>query len=171
MIEPRGASSRIHFPLARLRTWSPSTRGGGKEGEEVDVLVAEHAAGTRALVRSAQRRVVVEPQPEVGAGEPAVVQVGVAAQRAQQALHHREDQSLVGLGHPTEERLESGPGPEVGLAVRRVAVEVERTPTEHPALDQVGVNVARLLDREVALVDRAEATGAVPHLLFQRDAR
>jgi hypothetical protein len=61
-----------------------------------------------------------------------------------------------------------GPGPEVFLAVSGVAVEVERAPAEDPALDQVGVDAAGLLDREVPLVDRAEATRAVAQLLLER---
>src|SRR5262249_479259 len=99
--------------------------------------------------------------------ELAVVEVRVAAQRVQQALHHRENQSLVGLADPTEERLEAGTGPVVGLLVRRIVDDVESSSTEHPALDQVGVNCGGLLDREISLVDRAEATGSVAQLLFQ----
>ena len=167
MIDPRGAASRIHFPLARLRI-EPLHPGGRKEGEQVHVLVAEHPAGARRLVHRAHRRIVVEPQPEVGAREPAVVEVRVAAQGTEQALHDRKNQPLVGLAHPAEERLAPGAGPEVFLAVRRIVVEVERTPAEHPALDQVGVDVAGLLDREVPLVDRAEAARAVAKLLLER---
>ena len=42
---------------------------------------------------------------------------------------------------------------------------------EDPSLDEIGMHVARLFDREVALIDRAEALGAEAHLLVEREAR
>src|SRR5262249_17877054 len=49
--------------------------------------------------------------------------------------------------------------PELGLAAR-----LERAPTEHPSLDQIGMNRAGLPEREVALVDRAHAARAKAQL-------
>src|SRR5205085_9687290 len=42
---------------------------------------------------------------------------------------------------------------------------------EHPTFDEVGMHVARFLDREVALIHRAEALGAEAHLFVQCEAR
>ena len=56
-----------------------------------------------------------------------------------------------------EEGLHLRPRPELRGAERGHAVQVEGPAAEDPALDEVGMDVGRLLDREVALVD-----GAVP---------
>ena len=50
-------------------------------------------------------------------------------------------------------------------------IEIKCSPTEHPPLDEVGMHVARLFDREVALIDRAEAFRAEAHFFFEREAR
>jgi hypothetical protein len=138
----------------------------GEEREEVDVLVAEQARGPGGILGGRDGRVVVEPQAEVRAGEPGVVQMGVAAEVLEETLHHRQNETLVRADQGVEERLLLRHRPEVG-DVRRV----KSPAAEHPALDEVGVHVAGLFDRKVALIHRAVALGAEAHLLVETAAR
>ena len=79
----------------------------------------------------------------------------IAAEIAQEALHHGQDQLFVRLHEPAEEGFGIGARPVVLPPESRIAVQVERAAAEDPAFDQVGMDAARLLDGEVALVDRA----------------
>src|SRR5262249_9952427 len=82
------------------------------------------------------------------------------------------DELLLLAAEPPEERLEPRLGPEIlGPERTRRFSGVERAPAKDPALDQVRVDVAGLLDRKVSLVDRAVAPSAVAELLLQRRPR
>ena len=88
-----------------LKTFDAGCR---KEGEEIDVLVAEHPSGARLEIVRAQRRIVVEALPEVRPAEPAVVEMRIAAEIAQEALHYRQDELFMRLHELAEERLGIG---------------------------------------------------------------
>src|SRR5882762_6538478 len=45
----------------------------------------------------------------------------------------------------------------------------EGAAAKHPALHQIGMHVAGLFDREVALIDGAETLGAEAHLFVERE--
>ena len=137
---------------------------GGQDGEQVHVLVTEHAAGPGRVVLFGDGRVVVEPEAEVGPRELLVVEGRIAAQVGEDALHEGQDQFLVVLDDLPEERFVTGRGPVLRLAVVRVLAQVECPAAEDPALDEVGMHPAGLLDREVALVDRTVPLGLVLHL-------
>ena len=173
MIEPGGAFIRTHLPAAMVPHLQALDRGRGQDGEQVDVLVAEQAPGAGAVLRVGHRRIVIEPKPEIGLGQLAVVEMRVAAQPLQHRLGDRLEQRLVRQHQPAEARLILRPRPIILGAERRVALlrNIERAPAPHPALDQVGMDVARLLDREIALVDRAVALRAKAHLVGQRRRR
>ena len=94
----------------------------------------------------------------------------IAAEIAQQTLHHGQDQLFVTLTQSAEEGLVRGLRPERGK-VHRLFSEVEGPATEHPSFHKVGVDVAGFLDREVALVHGSETLGAEAHLLGQSQAR
>ena len=79
----------------------------------------------------------------------------IAAEIAQEALHHGQDQLFVRLHEPAEEGFGIGARPVVLPPESRIAVQVERAAAEDPAFDQVGMDAARLLDGKVSLVDRA----------------
>ena len=138
---------------------------GGQDGEQVHVLVAQHAAGPGRVVLFGDGRVVVETEAEVRPGELLVVEGRIAAQVGEDALHEGQDQLLVVLDDPPEERFVIGRGPVVSLAIVRVLAQVEGPAAEDPALDEIGMHPAGLLDREVALVDRTVSLGLVLHLV------
>ena len=98
----------------------------------------------------------------------------VASEVREHGLHDREDEALVRVDELAKERLIFGKRPEIAgfLAVcaARNDTEVERAAAEDPSFDEIGMLQARLVDREVALVDRAEALGAEAHLVIEREA-
>src|SRR5207237_9804969 len=145
-----------------LKTFDAGCR---KEGEEIDVLVAEHPSGARLEIVRAQRQIIVEPLPEVRPAEPPVVEMRIAAEIAQKALHHRQDELFMRLYELAEERLGIGARPVILPAERRIAVQIEGAAAEDPTLDQIGMDAARLLDGKVSLVDRAMPLGAEPELV------
>src|SRR4029450_6062609 len=100
----------------------------------------------------------------------AVVDMGIAAEMHEQALHDRQDEPLVLEAQPAEERLHLGEGPELlGAPFPGCCpVEVEGAPAEDPALDEIGMDVARLLERKVNLVDRAVTARPELELLLER---
>src|SRR4029077_1223235 len=117
----------------------------GEEREEVDVLMAEEPRRTGSVVRVRDRGVIVETEAEVRAREFRVEEMRVAAEVGEKALHHRQDQLFVSVDDSAEELGLLRHRPERWRVLKGPAAE-------HPPLDQVGVHVARLLDREVALI-------------------
>ena len=75
------------------------------------------------------------------------------------------------LADAAEERLHLRQRPEVRDARRTGRVEIESPPAKDPPLDQIGVDIRGLLDREVTLVDRPLELRAKLELLFQGGAR
>ena len=130
---------------------------GRQQREEVDVFVAQEAAGARGVVVLADRRVVVQAKPEVGSRQPSIVQVRVLAQGGENRLHHGNDEPLVLEAEPTEEGLHFRAGPELAGADRVLRVEIECPPAEHPSLHEIGMDVGGLLDGKVTLVHGAVA--------------
>ena len=115
--------------------------------------------------------VVVEPEAEVCPRELLVVEGRIAAQVGEDALHEGQDQLFVLLDDLPEERFVSGRGPVVRLAVVRVFAQVESPAAEDPALDEIGMHPAGLLDGKVPLVDRTVALRLVLHLVGHRRVR
>src|SRR4051812_14852529 len=79
----------------------------------------------------------------------------------------------MGQHERAEQTLLFWPGP-IGFGVEwPVALlrNVERAPAPYPTFDQVRMNLAGLLERKIALADRAEAFGAEAHFLFERRGR
>ena len=155
--------------------------GGREEGEQVHILVAEHPAGGVPGF-AGQRRVVVEPEAEVGPGEGAVVERRVFAEVFEHGPHQGEDQPFVRGDDAAEERLPTGGGPELPLVpipvspasgvslaagISPAAGDAERAAAEDPAFHQVRMDHGGFPDREVALVHRAAAAGAVARLLLE----
>ena len=130
--------------------------GGGEDGEEVHILVAEHPAD-RPVRGPGQRRVVVQPEAEVRPREPLVEQRRVLPEPGQHGAHDGMDQPFVGQDHPAEEGLPSRRGPKRGFLPVPIAPRIEGPPAEDPALHEVPVDLRRLPDGEVALVHRAVA--------------
>ena len=64
-----------------------------------------------------------------------------------------------------EEGLVPCRGPVIRFPVLRIFAQVEGPAAEDPALDEIGVHPAGLLDGEIALVDRSLALGLVLHLV------
>src|SRR3954453_23128955 len=88
----------------------------------------------------------------------------VAAEVGEEALHDGQDEFFVTLYDPAKK---------LGVILRRPeGVWIfERAAAEHPTFDEVGMHVARLFNREVALIDGAETLGAEAHFLFERERR
>src|SRR5438105_4341875 len=96
------------------------------------------------------RRIIVEPKPEVRSGQFAIVEMRIAAQVRANDVQYRKHQTLMGHDDLPEKFCVSGQRPE-SLATR------EGTTAEHPPCPQIGMDVARLFDRKVALIGRSMA--------------
>ena len=101
--------------------------------------------------------------------ELVVEKMRVAAEALEHRLRDRLEQLLMGEDELAELPLVVGLRPIILRPERAVPLlrNVESAPAPHPALDEVGMDVAGLLDREITLVDRAMAISPEAHLLGQ----
>ena len=105
MIDPGGALHPHPFAAAVIPHLQAVDPARGEDREQVDVLVPEQAAGARIVLRRAHRRIIVQPQAEIGPGELAVIDVRVAAEPLEHRLRDRLEQRLMGQDQPAELRL------------------------------------------------------------------
>eukprot|EP00966_Prymnesium_polylepis_P108549 2513144-Prymnesium_polylepis.2 len=171
---PGGGRSRTHFPLTGFRICSPSDEGAGSSvnrsmscphrhsntGQSVAVALAGSNTGQSVAVAEIPRGPAFalrrsQGPPEGGLGQLGVERVRVCAQVLEDGGCEWLDQRQVRRHERREEswiRRRFGPQ-RVRLA--RLAVESECTAAEHPALDHVRLQIRRLRDAKVTLVDRA----------------
>src|ERR671939_620253 len=96
--------------------------------------------------------------------------MGIAAYALEHRPGDRLEQGFVGQRQPPEPRLVAGGRPIILRPERRIPAlgHVEGAPAPDPALDQVRMDLARLLDREIALAHRSVTSGPESHLLLDR---
>src|SRR5690348_6782089 len=97
----------------------------------------------------------------------------VAAEALEHRLGDRLEQLLMGQHELARLLLIIGFRPIIPRRKQPIPLlrYVERTPTPHPTLDKVGMDVAGLLDREISLVDRSVPFRAKAHLFCERGRR
>ena len=120
-----------------------------------------------------QRRVVVEPQSEIGLRELFVVQVRVDAKTLKHGARDRFEQRFVREREGTENGFPFRVRPEVlgSKSVLPLLRHVECASTPDPALDQVRMDIAGFAYGEIALTHRAETFGAEAHLVVEAGCR
>ena len=130
-----------------------------QEGEHVDVFVTEETRGAGIVHLARHRRVVIQSQTEIRAGELCVVQMRIAAEVREHCLHRGKNEPLVRRDDLLKEFFVLRQRPEfVEPPLRRLwpaesRLHVECAPAEHPAFDQIGMLLAGFVDRKVALID------------------
>src|SRR5213593_880105 len=104
-------------------------------------------AGVVHLAR--HRRIVVEAQPEIRSGQLLVVQMRIASEVCEEALHDRQNQALVRLCDLAEECFVFRKGPELRGAL-------EGAPAEDPTPTKSGLLFVVFLDGKKPLITEAE---------------
>src|SRR5678815_3096350 len=106
------------------------TFGSRKDREQVHVLMAEEAARPRAVLCLRHRRIIVEPQSEIGLGQLAIVDVRIAAEALENGLCDRLDQRLMCFDQAAELELLFRKWPIFFGIERRIAFlrDIEGTP-------------------------------------------
>src|SRR5438093_11574795 len=87
----------------------------------------------------------------------------IASKVREKTLHDGKNQALMRLCDLPEKCFVFRKGPELGRAL-------ERPPAEHPPLYQIWMLLARLFDREIALIHGTVALRTEAHLLLERAA-
>jgi len=95
------------------------------------------------------------------------------AEPPEHRLRDRLEQRFVSKDELAKPSLKFGSRPEILRAEWRLALlrNVEGAAAPHPALDEIGVDVAGLFEREIALRHRAVPRGAKTHPVFNRSRR
>src|SRR3954447_24430949 len=112
-------------------------------------------------------RVVVQAKPEIGTRKLTIENVRITSEGHEHRLGNRLEQWLVCENETAELSLIFRRRPIVFGLERLGALlrDVEGAPAPQPALDQIGVDVAGLLDWEITLADGTVARGAEAHLV------
>src|SRR5438067_9138603 len=110
-----------------------------------------------AVLLLADRRIIVQAKPKIGAGELAIVDVRIVAEALKHRLGNRLEQRFVSERQAAKLTLKFRTGPIIFRSERALALlwNIERAPAPQPALDQIGMDVAGLLNREITLADGA----------------
>ena len=96
-----------------LQTFNPRRR---QEREQIDVFVTKEPSGARVVHLARHRRVVVEAQTEVCAGQSLVVKVRVGSEIREHRLHDRKNEPLMCGDDLPEELFVFREWPELGTA-------------------------------------------------------
>src|SRR5438552_5459302 len=96
-----------------LQTFNPRR---WQEREQIDVLMTEEPSGARVVHLARHRRVVVEAQTEVCAGQSLVVKVRVGSEIREHRLHDRKNEPLMCGDDLPEEFFVFREWPELGTA-------------------------------------------------------